>query len=426
MEGDTYVEELAQLGVGEVCHLRVQRADLHVALLYNQFSLAQSFLGNQVAVVSQLGLEVCSGGRREQVQQGEHLCVLLGQLLHRGQLQQLSEVDHVDGLYRENHATARVCFSVDQKRRVRTDVQLEVCVQHFKGAAGLVELVEGVAHLFVEVAAFLFGEVPVGGLGHDFAGAVDDDVAAVFAQTEIDQLFKGEGLDARVGVRSVKELDEGFDLDLEGEVGLLDQQVDELDSQIFGPPVVALLCKRQQWPQKQEEALDGALGLLDGDGQLQDHGALLEKQLQEEERRVSLALQLETLENAFLEVGELFGVLGLLFEVVGHLRGQVDADVAFLTRDLLGVEIRGDTAEGRGELVDKEGGDLGEAGSVALSVLRKEIHFLVLIILLIGAMLSIGSWAQSAALSRERRDSQSRLIIYINYCRRKGINTPNS
>jgi len=54
----TYIEELGELLVREVGHLGVEGADLDVRLLDNELLLSETFLGHEISVFAELGLEV--------------------------------------------------------------------------------------------------------------------------------------------------------------------------------------------------------------------------------------------------------------------------------------------------------------------------------------------------------------------------------
>lgn len=104
-------------------------------------------------------------------------------------------------------------------------------------------------------------------------------------------------------------------------------------------------------------------------------GFLCQEKLEEGDSGLSLGHFVERVEDGLLEGFETLGVLLLAFcELVGDLGGDVDPNIGLLTRNTLGVEVGGGGAEGCGELVDEESGDLGELGSVLLSALCKEIH----------------------------------------------------
>ena len=229
--------------------------------------------------------------------------------------------------------------------------------------------VENDAHSAEESAAFLLCQVPSRSILDDVLGPLHNDVKAALHVAELAQFAESACLDASVGYDGIEELHEAIHLDLEAVFGLVAEERDKLVRQALSPGVVALLGEVEQGPQKQVEALNGALSLADRRWQRLDQLLVLQQKLKEAGSGLWLRSLLEALQYALLEATEAFGVFlpVLVLEGVRDGGGHIDADVLPLTRTALSVSVFGCGTEGGGELVDEEGGDLGELGQVALA-----------------------------------------------------------
>lgn len=195
------------MGVGEVGRLRLQRADLHVGLLEDQLFLEEALSLHQVGIAAQLALKLLRRRRREQTQQLEHLSVLVGELLDRGEVLELREVNHVDSLDGQDDAAARIRLSLSETR-VRLLEKLEVRVQHLEGTGTVALLVKAAAHNEEEGLALIGREGPLGGVLHHAERPLNHDVHAALSLAEADKLHERKGLQTRVRMDAVKELHE--------------------------------------------------------------------------------------------------------------------------------------------------------------------------------------------------------------------------
>ena len=87
-------------------------------------------------------------------------------------------------------------------------------------------------------------------------------------------------------------------------------------------------------------------------------------------RFVFLAKTFQTLTLVFVEA---LGVLAIL-ELVFYRRGDINTDKSLLTRDTLLVGVDGMSTQSKGELLDVEGGQLGESGLVFFVTLCEKVH----------------------------------------------------
>ena len=106
---------------------------------------------------------------------------------------------------------------------------------------------------------------------------------------------------------------------------------------------------------------------------------LVDQKFKELDGRLGLGGCLEGVKHATAIRCEALGVFRILIlKVVFNFGGEVDADVGLIGWDTLVVVIGGCCSEGGRELVNIEGGDLGETRGILLAALRKEIHFCLL------------------------------------------------
>ena len=145
----TYIEELAELSVGKIGDLRVERADLDVGLLHDEFLLGEPLAVHQISVLAELRLELLCGRLGEHVKQGEHLSVLLCELLDGYKVFELGEVDHIDGFDRKDDTPARVLLRL-RDVGVLLAVQFEVGEDNLEGGSRLANLIERAANFLIE------------------------------------------------------------------------------------------------------------------------------------------------------------------------------------------------------------------------------------------------------------------------------------
>ena len=131
--------------------------------------------------------------------------------------------------------------------------------------------------------------------------------------------------------------------------------------------------KVQERHQEEIESGNSAVSHFEGDWQLSDEGFLFAEEFEDGFGFLSIASTLQALKTVGSEGLEGLGV-SVIFKFVLNLDSLVKSHVLVLASDTLLGGVVGASTEGKGELFNVEGSDLGELGCVLFIARSVEVH----------------------------------------------------